>query len=262
MKRLAFLLLPLAALTQPGPKFEVASVKLHELPTGAIAFRAGGAAINLSGNRVTVGGTLTSIVMAAYNLKDFQVSGGPEWADGGGRPEIYDIVAKTEGDTTPSMDQVRLALQELLADRFHLKVHHDSKEVTVYDVVVDKNGPKMKEGTPGTDCKRDMLAAGVTMRVKFTGCTVAEFLKTISITFDHPLMDRTGLKSGYDFTLEFSPRRPDGSLVPGQDSPDVVETAPTIMPALQQELGLKVVPAKESVDVVVIDHADRPGENR
>ena len=81
------------------------------------------------------------------------------------------------------------------------------------------------------------------------------------MTVDRPVMDRTGLKQGYDFTLEFSPRRPDGSLLPGQDAPDVVETAPTIMPALQQELGLKVVAAKESVDVVVIDHADRPGAN-
>jgi len=106
-----------------------------------------------------------------------------------------------------------------------------------------------------------MLAAGVTMRVKFTNCTVVEFLKQISITLNHPLMDRTGLKPAYDFTLEFSPRRPDGSTVPGQDSPDVVETAPTIMPAMQQEFGLKVVPAKEPVDVVVIDHADRPGAN-
>ena len=82
MKRtLAVLLLPLAALAQPAPKFEVVSVKLHELQPGMFVARNGAAGISLSGNRVTVGGTLTSIVMAAYNLKEFQVSGGPDWTD-------------------------------------------------------------------------------------------------------------------------------------------------------------------------------------
>lgn len=257
---LAVLLLPLAALAQPAPKFEVASVKQHEIPPGMFVTRTG-AGINLSGNRVTLTGTLTSIVMAAYNLKDFQVSGGPDWTDKGGRPEIYDIAAKTEGDGAASIDQVRLAMQELLADRFHLKIHHDSKEVAVYDLMVDKNGPKMKEGAPGTECKPDMLQSGITFRVKFTNCRVTDLIQLIGQTVDRPVLDRTSLEPGYDFTLEFSPRRPDGSLLPGQDSPDVVETAPTIMPALQQELGLKLVPAKESVDVVAIDHAERPSGN-
>jgi uncharacterized protein (TIGR03435 family) len=123
MKRiLAVLLLPLAVAAQLAPKFEVASVKQHELAPGMFVTRAG-AGISLSGNRVTLTGTLTSIVMAAYNLKEFQVSGGPDWADQAGRPAIYDIEAKTEGEAIPSMDQVRLALQALLADRFHLKLH-------------------------------------------------------------------------------------------------------------------------------------------
>lgn len=259
---LAALLLPLAALAQPAPKFEVASVKLHEVSPGLFYAPRAGAGISLSGNRVTFTGTLTGIVMAAYNLKDFQVSGGPDWTDQAGRTAIYDIVAKTEGDTPPSMDQVRLAMQALLADRFHLKLHHDSKEVAVYNLVVDKNGPKMKESSPGTECKPEMLeASGALFRVKFSNCAVPDFLKLIASTVDRPLIDRTGLKPAYDFTLEFTPRRPDGSPIPGQESSDAVETAPTIIPALQQELGLKLVPAKESVDVVVIDHADRPAAN-
>lgn len=259
---LAALLLPLAALAQPAPTFEVASVKLHEVRPGLFYVARTGAGINLSGNRVTFTGTLTSIVMAAYNLKDFQVSGGPDWTDQAGRAALYDIVAKTEGDAIPSMDQVRLAMQALLAERFHLTIHHDSKDVATYDLVVDKNGPKMKESSSGTECKTEMLqASGAVFRVKFTNCTVPDFLKLIASTMDRPLFDRTGLKPGYDFTLEFTPRRPDGSLIPGQEAAEAAETAPTIMPALQQELGLKIVQAKEAVDVVVIDHAERPAAN-
>lgn len=84
---------------------------------------------------------------------------------------------------------------------------------------------------------------GVLFRVKFANCTMQEFIWRIGSTLDHPLMDRTGLKAGYDFTLESVLRPPDGSLLPGHKASSATETAPIIMPALQQELGLKVVSA-------------------
>ena len=102
--------------------------------------------IRISGNRVTlqmIG--LKGLVMAAYNVKEYQVSGGPRWAS---EPDgMYDISAKTEGDAAQSMDQVRSMLRSLLAERFHLKLRRESKELPVYNLVVVKSGLKLKEAT-------------------------------------------------------------------------------------------------------------------
>jgi uncharacterized protein (TIGR03435 family) len=79
---------------------------------------------------------------AAYDVKDYQISGTPDWA--GDRGDYYDVEGKAPGDVAPSADQVRLMLRSLLGDRFHLKFHRDSREMAVYHLVVAKNGPKMK----------------------------------------------------------------------------------------------------------------------
>jgi uncharacterized protein (TIGR03435 family) len=139
------LLTPPAILGQPvaAPAFEVASVKLHPLPQGAFGFGPGNA-IRIAGNRITLDrNTLTGLVMTAYNVKDFQISGMPEWTRN--REQLYDITAKTEGEAATTVDLVRPMLQTLLADRFQLKLHRETKELPVYNLMIDKKGMKFKE---------------------------------------------------------------------------------------------------------------------
>jgi uncharacterized protein (TIGR03435 family) len=173
--------MPLLALGQPAaaPSFEVASVKLHTFPRGTFGFGAGpggeGVDIRISGNRVTIGqSTFTRLVMAAYNVKDFQIAGVPEIL---GRDQFYDVAAKVEGEDTPVLEQVRPMLRTLLADRFQLQFHRETKELSVYNLVVGKNGPKLKEST-GPTPPQPVANNGPVIRFNLSVCkriTVALF---------------------------------------------------------------------------------------
>jgi uncharacterized protein (TIGR03435 family) len=110
--------------TDPSPAFEVASVKPEKLPPDRDTWGTGGA-LHISGNRITTSGTLTGL--AAYNLKDYQISGAPSWSNKSGGIQYFDIAAKTEGEGTSTLDQVQPMLQARLAERFQLKVHHETR---------------------------------------------------------------------------------------------------------------------------------------
>src|SRR5580693_645652 len=109
--------------------FEVASVKPHEFARGQFAFRTASleSDVRISGNRVTTQGLLAGLIMTAYKLRTFQVSGAPEWLNETGRYQLYDIEARVAGDGVPTMDEVRKMLQTLLAERFQLKFHRETK---------------------------------------------------------------------------------------------------------------------------------------
>jgi uncharacterized protein (TIGR03435 family) len=232
------------------PSFEVASIRrLETVNVGGGAVSAshihlvqldkpGGPLRGVSGNRFSIEfATLTNLVILANDLRNFQVSGGPSWAQEGG--DVYSVNAKAEGDATPTSDQVRRMLQSLLADRFQLKLHKEVKDFPVYDLVVGKNGPKLKE----SDKKWAVPGPAMTM---ITGI-IANFT-------DRPVIDKTGLTAqNYEFNWN-------------QD--DLLEElkaggkpAPSIFRAVEEQLGLKLEPAKEPMDVLVIDHAERPTEN-
>ena len=238
------------------PAFEVASVKPNPLPPGAFGFGSGGgggAGIHISGNRVTlVRHSLLRLVMTAYDLKDFQISGMPEWALG--RDQLYDITAKVEGEGTPALEQVRPMLQTLLADRFQLKLHRETKELPVYNLVVDKKGPKLKDSA-GARPPQPVTFSGPLVRFNLLDKSMAELVDIITGFVDRPVLEKTGLTGRYDFTLEFTRSNPD--LV----APDSPEAERSIFPAIQEQLGLKLAPAKEPTGILVIDHAERPSEN-
>ena len=199
------------------PAFEVASVKPHEFPAGFHVIGNGGT-IRISGNRVTILGNLMGLVMSAYNVRAFQVSGSPSWTDKLGRQQDYDINAKTEGDGVPSMDEVRRMLQTLLLDRFQLKLHRETKEIAVYDLEVGKNGPKLKSHVGETNAREVPSQAGSPlMRMKFSNRSIEALLPILENNVDRPVVDKTGLTGSYDFTLEFTRSNPD--LVT-RDGPD------------------------------------------
>jgi len=243
---------------KPALAFEVASVKPHEMARGFFAWHNAGANdIRISGNRVTLTMvTLAGLIQNAYKVRDFQVLKTPELTDARGHEQLYDIEAKAPGDTEPTLQQARQMLQTLLADRFRLQLHHDPKEIAVYDLVIAKNGPKLKASTPASKPPANPFTQeGPLWGVSFTNKSLPEFIAFLNPNVDLPVVDKTGLTGNYDFTLEFSHNNPDVTPV---DSPNADRS---IYFALEQQLGLKLIRAKEPQEILVIDHAERPSEN-
>ena len=236
------------ALAPAVPVFDVASVKQVQQPASGLPYSGflgtGGNPIKITGNRVTLEGTLNVLIMAAYNVKDYQVTGGPPWTDS----DVFTIIAKTEGEDTPKPEQVRLMLQALLADRFQLKLHRDEAELKLYHLVVAKKSPKLKPSVPGEKFGQtfDPSTPG-TLRSSFTKITMADFVHLVSVYADRPVIDKTGLDGEYDYSIEWSANGGDFKLA--------------IMAAVQEQLGLKYEPVKEPTGVLVIDHVDKLSEN-
>jgi len=239
------------------PAFDVASVKPTYAPSGRRVFTFNGPSrIVISGNRVTTRGNLLGFAEAAYNVQPYQVSAVD--VDRAVLSQVYDIDARAPGDGTPTQAEVRLMLQRLVADRFQLKFHREPKEMAVYTLTVDKNGPKMKPGKPDAKPRAEVptVSAGLT-EARFTNYPISEFARTFESQFDRPVLDKTGLTGGYDFTFEVALHLPQ---MPGaeQAAPDA---GLPIIAAIQQQLGLKVTPSKEMVETLVIEHAERASEN-
>jgi uncharacterized protein (TIGR03435 family) len=267
--RTLFTLLLLAAISHaqtapPRPQYEVASVKPNASnppfvflngPPNIAAFTATNA-------------TLQSLIVYAWQVKSFQIEGGPSWIDA----EHFDISAKPpEGAFT--REQYRLMLQALLEDRFKMAVHHTTKEVPVYALTPAKGGLKIKPASepcapPGPYTARPEPAAsdnpGVprcgNMSMGLTslpGRSVAMkfFTDGLANALGRPVIDKTGFTGTLDVHLEFSSESP----APAADLPD--NNKPTIFTALQEQLGLKLESQKGPADLLVIDHAEKPSEN-
>jgi uncharacterized protein (TIGR03435 family) len=252
--------------------FEVASVK----PSGPKSFRnSDGGPGSRDPERFTfTRADLRDLLFLAYGVKYYreQISG-PGWID----TEDYDIAVKIAPETTK--EQFQQMLQNLLAERFNLKVRHDTKALSVYELVVAKNGPKLRKseenptttGLPpaepvmGAEDKNGFpqLPPGQSTwstinrlgrsRLAVQRQPVGVLTKILAGRLERPIIDMTGLTDLYDFALEFNPRAATGgNPVAGQEG-----QAPDIFMAIQQQLGLKLVGAKAPLDVVVVDHAER-----
>jgi len=236
--------------------------------------------------------TLSMLLMTAYDVKTYQITG-PPWLN----MERYEIIAKVPAGATK--DQVRVMWQNLLADRFGLTLHHQSKIFQVEEMQLAKAG-KLKESTldantpeaqppvgPFTPPKMDkngvpeLSAPGLIMMMTVgpTGPsahmvgkaqTIAQLAGMVGNELDRPVVDKTGLTGKYDFVLEFAPDPTRFHLPPGAGPPpgpggDANPTDPTgltIVGALQQQLGLRLVSTKASLDTLIIDHAEKvPTEN-
>jgi uncharacterized protein (TIGR03435 family) len=232
---------------QAPPAFEVASIRVHSFDA------AEGDGPPISGNRLRWGGNLYQLVMYAYDLKGYQVSGGPTWAthpstDG----DYYDITAKAEGEETLTQARARQLMQTLLADRFQMKLHREKKEMPIYALVVGKGGPKFKESAPDAATRLSASVSLATVTSTFTKSPMDTLVRVLSGAADRPVIDQTGLGGFYDFKLEFA-RDPAAAGA---------ETGPTSMfTAVQEQLGLKLDSQKGLVEVFVIDRAERPSGN-
>jgi bla regulator protein blaR1 len=204
------------------------------------------------------------LILFAYNLpfgsERTRIVGGPDWLDS----TQYEIQAKIDASQFAAMqkmtaeqqrEQVDLMEQSLLAERFHLKLHFETREMPVYALVVAKGGPKL---TPAKDGElNSILSFHSEMTAK--AVTLGDFAQSSLWTpiGGRLVIDQTGLKGTYDFTLNWSQEQA-AAPEPGK------ENAPALSPiftAIQQQLGLKLVPAKAPIEVIVIDSIDRPSEN-
>lgn len=236
--------------------FEVTTIKPTRLDwTGGRFFR-----MQSANEFVARGYPLRVLISAAYNLNPKAVFGGPAWVDS----DRYDIVARTPGEVRPNLDQQMAMLRQLLADRFTLKFHREEKPMSVYALIVAKNGPKLKQrqstttGPEGPPPLVFVLAPDV-VRVPARGATTTELTYILQrAAFDRPVLDKTGLTARYDFDLEFSP---DESLFGGALKGQADRTRPGLFTAIQEQLGLKLESTRGLVDSVVIESIARPSEN-
>jgi len=236
------------------PAFEVASIKLVEGLRGRMYdFSSSGPRV-----RYIAYGTV-QLIMEAYNVKNYQVTFAPtiEAPTGGeyGRA-LYDIEAKAEGDRARKRDEFRPMLQMLLTDRFKLKLHRAPKEIPVYALVVGKDGPKFKVSPEEAVESTHVGVNGRNQNITASKKSMDELATMIPNVFsvDRPVVNHTGLSGTYDFKIEATPEfRMTG------DDPDLKNIS--IFAAVQQQLGLRLEAQKAMIEVLVIDHVEKPSAN-
>jgi uncharacterized protein (TIGR03435 family) len=143
-------------------------------------------------------------------------------------------------------------LEALLADRFHLKVHRETKEMPIYALVVAKNAPKLKESPAEAEFSMSFGGRGQTIELKVSKGTMSRLATQLSNDGGRKVVDMTKLTGNYDYTLSYVDDR--RAVAPEQDGP-------SLFTAIQEQLGLRLESQKGPVDVLVVDHADKPSEN-
>ena len=229
----------------PAKSFDVASVKVNK--SGGINTISGrGGSIRPSRGQIAMENvTLWKALGFAYGIgedKDYAITG-PDWL----RSERYDIVAKVPPET--SWPQITAMMQTLLTERFKMAAHRETREMPVYALVPAKDGPKLHEVEPGHG--GFSIGRGV---VKAQGGTMDAFAARLGQVLDRPVLDQTGIKGVYAFTLEWTPD-------PGPGEP-AADAGMSIFTAIQQQLGLKLEARRGPVEILVVDRADKvPIEN-
>jgi uncharacterized protein (TIGR03435 family) len=239
------------ATQQPAEKplsFEVASIKASTFAPrgsarnggaggGAPAARTGGPGLRFLPGRVAsgpMGVTAWRMILDAYRLTPYQLTGGPAWLES----DRFDVEARAE---SANEDQLRQMLRTLLAERFQLAVHRESKETPVYVLIVAKSGSKLHEWKPG-DPLPDFGAGGYANNFRDTG-NIQRLIDTLSVTAARPVQDQTGLKGNYLFYAGWDE---DGDLIS----------------AMPEQMGLKLEPQKAPLDVFTIDRIEKPSANQ
>ena len=269
---------PAGLVPAPDPNiplsFEAASVKRSDpAATGMSVRRQPG------GRFSTHNAPVRMLITFAYQLQNFQLIGGPPWISN----DRFDIVAKMEGDPPPVIpgsgaDHMMLATRTLLADRFKLVVHRETRELDIYALTMARPGGKPGRALkPASDnCSPDKLAkgrgappapgtppvvCGIQMsmgRIRFGGFPLSLFANSLSNQVGRFVVDRTGLAGNWDFELMFAPDPGRGAPPTGADAAPFDPNAPSLFTALQEELGLKLEATKGPVEVLVIDSIQPP----
>ncbi len=268
-----------------GPAFEVASVKPNNSGDGRVMFA------NQPGGRFTATNvTLKMLIRMAYQLQDFQIVGGPGWMTS----DHFDIVAKAEDGAppeTPSLDRTaptrtQLMIRALLAERFQLVVHTESRELPIYALVLARSdgklGPDLHKSDvdcaalfaagrgrgplppPGPPPAGERMPCGIRIgmgNMAIGSAPLSQIANAMANFLGRTVLDKTGLTGNYDANLTWTPdqmpQRPPGA----PELPPLDPNGPSIFTAVQEQLGLKLDSQKGQVSALVIDRAERPKEN-
>jgi uncharacterized protein (TIGR03435 family) len=225
------------------PSFEVATIRPAKPGDPHQHF-------SLNGHRVVVENqSVTALVCVAYTLHKSQLIGEPAWFD-----DRYDIEGVPDAPGEPSFPQIKIMLQKLLADRFALKLHHDQRDLSIFALTIAKGGPRLTRNTTGREGQPDEFATnnGTERTMKFSNFTMKDFSHEMQFGLDRAIVDQTGLPGRYNFELHYTT---DEATTTDPDSP------PGLFTAIQEQLGLKLVPQKGPADVLVIDRIARPSPN-
>jgi uncharacterized protein (TIGR03435 family) len=252
------------------PKFEVASIRPNK--------NQGVGSVNLTqtGSHLTASNvSLKFLIIQAYRMARVNFGENPtgdDWIESA----HFDIEAVAEG--TPTVEEKRLMIQSLLADRFKLTMHHEIRQLPVYALVLsrsEKTGSQLQLHSENTKCidvpvgrPQPDVVPGVRWSPPCGGFRVVgndlagqnvmmeRFAATLGILLDRNVVDRTGLAGTYDLILHFER----SSVDPNAVAPDPLGP-PSIFTALQEQLGLKLESQTAPMDVLVIDHVEKPSEN-
>lgn len=232
---------------------------------------------------VLVNSDSTGLIQVAYNryaggyLNNYgviRIEGGPDWI----HSEAFEIDAKSGGHPSFQMMEGPM-MQRILEDRFNLRIHRETRQGPVYELTLGKRAPKLKPFQEGS-CTPVVLGRTLTplaapehycrnivspRSVDFEGGTLSMLAGLLYLMLDRPVIDKTGMTRYFEIHLRFSPDDL-AAPRPATDAPGVPAEvraidAPGIFQAIQEQLGLKLVPAKGPVDVLVIDHIEKPSEN-
>jgi uncharacterized protein (TIGR03435 family) len=238
------------------PSFEVATIKPND--SGGTSMQG----LTLRGrNFATRNSSLGDLIAFAYGVQEKQIVNAPDWLD----KDRYDIAAVPEQEGVPNGEQLKTMIKKLLAERFKLKFHNDKKEMLAYVLTVGKGGQKLtptqlKGPLPGIGMRPG--AGGVTLNM--INATVGDFTGFLQLlVLDRPVVDQTGIKGRFDYQCTFAPDDSQFNGHPPQFPPqaNATESAPSLFDAIQQQLGLKLDAEKTAVDVIAIDHVEKPSAN-
>ena len=244
------------------PDFDVASVKQNKGDSGMMRWMYTPDGISITNL------SLKNLISDAYNVKQYLVSGGPSWVDHTG----FDLDAKVAGPDVETFKKLspaqrRLMLQKLLAERFNLAVHFETKTLPVYNLVIAAGGPRFKPAAPDPPPSPDanpsdppkhrgMLRMGHGT-LSLEDMPMSTFIGQLGYAVGRDVIDKTGLTGKYDLELKWTPDDHPGSESGLTDQ----DASPNLFTALQEQLGLRLESSKGPVQTLIIDHADMPSAN-
>jgi uncharacterized protein (TIGR03435 family) len=226
----------------PAPAFEVASVKRNDSASANSSSR------NLGGRYTATNVTVIQMLRNAYGIQEFQIAGGPGWVG----IDRFDIDATIPAGSKPG--DAQLMLQTLLAERFKLTFHREPRQASIYSLVVAKTGHKLTPGDP-KKCPNPSGCGFNASPTQIVGDSVSmtQLAARLSRSIGVHVVDNTGLQGLFDLKLEWT--------IEDQFVGRGASASPTIFPAIQQQLGLRLESTRGPVETLVIDRVERPTEN-
>jgi uncharacterized protein (TIGR03435 family) len=243
---------PMAA--DADPSFDVATIKPN--PSGGTQMQS----LTLNGRNFAVrNGSLGDLITFAYDLQMQQLVNGPGWMNS----DRYDIAAVPDVEGIPNGDQLRIMMRKLLTDRYKLTFHHEKRQLSAYVLTVGKGAQNLTPDQSGVPLPGMRYLPGPGgLSLLMGNATLTDFTSFLKmLVLDHPVVDQTGIKGRFDFKVTFTPDDSQFNGHPPKVPASDVSEAPNLFDAIQQQLGLKLTAEKTAVDVIVIDHVEKPSPN-